>query len=59
MLYMRWEIGNKAYIKLLEKFLSHSVNFISEGASWSISELKKMCKKNINFLDLVNSKVFE
>ena len=33
--------GKKEYIKLLEGFVSHSVDFISEAAYWSISELKK------------------
>jgi epoxyqueuosine reductase len=40
-IYAMGNSGNKRYIKLLEKFLSHSVDFISEAANWSISELKK------------------
>tara|TARA_Y100001954_G_C15450422_1_gene426009 strand:+ start:138 stop:257 length:120 start_codon:yes stop_codon:yes gene_type:complete len=33
--------GNKEYIKSLEGFEGHSVDFIAEAANWSISELKK------------------
>ena len=38
-----YAIGNsrkKEYIKLLEGFRGHSVDYISEAADWSISELK-------------------
>ena len=45
---MQWETsGNKEYIKSLEGFEGHSVDFISEAANWSISELKKMNKNKI------------
>ena len=40
-IYAMGNSGKKEYIKLLEKFGNHSVDFISEAAIWSISELKK------------------
>ena len=40
-IYAMGNSGKKEYIKLLEDFGSHSVDFISEAAIWSISELKK------------------
>jgi epoxyqueuosine reductase len=40
-IYAMGNSGKKEYIKLLERFGDHSVDFISEAAIWSISELKK------------------
>ena len=40
-IYAMGNSGKKKYIKLLEEFEGHSVDFISEAANWSISELKK------------------
>ena len=40
-IYAMGNSGKKKYIKLLEGFEGHSVDFISEAAHWSISELKK------------------
>ena len=40
-IYAMGNSGKKKYIKLLEGFEGHSVDFISEAANWSISELKK------------------
>ena len=40
-IYAMGNSGKKEYIKLLDGFRSHSVDFISEAAIWSISELKK------------------
>ena len=40
-IYAMGNSGKKEYIKLLESFGSHSVDYISEAAIWSISELKK------------------
>ena len=40
-IYAMGNSGKKEYIKLLEGFGNHSVDFISEAAIWSISELKK------------------
>jgi len=40
-IYAMGNSGNKEYIKSLEGFEGHSVDFIAEAANWSISELKK------------------
>ena len=40
-IYSMGNSGNKGYIKLLERFVNHPVDFISEAANWSISEIKK------------------
>ena len=40
-IYAMGNSGNKRYTDLLERFLSHPVDYISEAATWSISELKK------------------
>ena len=41
-IYAMGNSGNKEYIKLLEGFVDHSVDFISEAANWSIFELKNV-----------------
>jgi len=33
--------GHSGYIELLESYLGDSVDYVSEAAAWSISELKK------------------
>ncbi|MAK09543.1 MAG: tRNA epoxyqueuosine(34) reductase QueG, partial [Rhodobacteraceae bacterium] len=40
-IYAMGNSGNRGYIGLLEKFLGYSVEYVSEAAAWSISELKK------------------
>ena len=40
-IYAMGNSGNRGYIGLLERFLGYSVDYVSEAAAWSISELKK------------------
>ena len=40
-IYAMGNSGNRGYIVLLERFLGYSVDYVSEAAAWSISELKK------------------
>jgi len=40
-IYAMGNSGNKEYIVSLESFLNYPVDYISEAAFWSISELKK------------------
>ena len=40
-IYAMGNSGNRGYIDLLERFLGYSVDYVSEAAAWSISELKK------------------
>ncbi len=39
-IYAMGNSGKKEHIELLEEFLNHSIDFISEAAEWAIAELK-------------------